>query len=93
MDLENQREVTTPPNTNTGEWCNMFYNSRHRCIVCFKPPTDGFQLMKHHITYFPEMIAFVHYDCHNKIHDPDNPLTTFIQYEAGDSREFYNNAD
>lgn len=67
----------------------MFYNSRDRCIVCMSPPKDGLSLVKHHMSYFPELIAFVHDECHKKIHDPDEPLEVFIQYEAGDSRRFY----
>ena len=58
------------------------------CIVCYGSPLDT-KLNKHHVSYFPEIIAYVHYDCHNKIHDPDNPLTAFIQYSVGDSKKFY----
>jgi len=64
-------------------------NTRDRCIVCFKKPESNFVLIKHHVSYFPEVIAFVHYKCHNKIHDPKSPMTTFIQYDNGDSRKFY----
>ena len=45
-------------------------------------------LIKHHVTYFPEKIAFVHYECHKKIHG-DPPMTLWIQYEEGDPRKFY----
>ena len=55
-------------------------------MVCFKEP-DEFNLIKHHVSYFPEIIAFVHYECHKKIHDI--PLNQFIQYKNGDSRKFY----
>ena len=44
-------------------------------------------LVGHHVTYFPEKIAFVHYECHKKIHD--TPLMTWIQYDDGDARKFY----
>lgn len=68
----------------------MYMNKNNMCMVCFKPPLDGYGnfLIKHHVSYFPEKIAFVHYDCHEKIHfsDENNHL---IQYEAGDSRKFY----
>ena len=47
----------------------------------------GIRLIRHHVSYFPEKIAFVHYDCHKKIHD--TPLTIWLQYEVGDSRKFY----
>ena len=43
---------------------------------------------KHHIRYYPEAIAWVHYKCHKKIHDPDNPIKTFIQYDVGDPEKF-----
>ena len=59
------------------------------CLVCFKEPEKNFSLIKHHVSYFPEVIAFVHYDCHKKIHD--KPLKQFIQYLPGDSRKFYLN--
>lgn len=35
------------------------------CIVCGK----GGRMVCHHISYFPEVITFVHYLCHRKIHD------------------------
>ena len=61
------------------------------CMVCFMPPLIGFgnQLIKHHVSYFPEIIAFVHYKCHQKIHDTEKPIKCFIQYEVGDARKFY----
>ena len=71
-----------------------FLNNESTCIVCFKGPehwengTD-IQLIKHHIRYYPEVIAYVHFDCHNKIHDPDKPLTNFIQYTREESISFY----
>ena len=72
-----------------------YLNNREHCIVCFQPPyieemhglTGATPLIKHHVTYFPEKIAFVHYECHRKIHD--TPLNVFIQYADGDSRKFY----
>ena len=65
------------------------------CMVCFGKPgvvkdvgsTMILRLIRHHISYFPEKIAFVHYECHRKIHD--TPLNVFIQYADGDSRKFY----
>lgn len=68
---------------------NPYLNSDQFCIVCFKEPKDNLNLIKHHVTYFPEKLAYVHYDCHRKIHDPDNPLTVWIQYQPEDSRKFY----
>ena len=72
-----------------------FLNNPNICVVCFKKPeTEPYligrrtvPLIKHHITYFPEKIAYVHYLCHRKIHD--TPLQVWIQYEDGDARKFY----
>jgi hypothetical protein len=47
----------------------------------------GIRLIRHHVSYFPEKIAFVHYTCHKKIHDI--PLPIWLQYDEGDSRKFY----
>ena len=76
----------------------QFMNNSDMCIVCFSPPNvrseknvlgeeTKYELIKHHVSYFPEIIAFVHYSCHKKIHDM--PLVNFIQYKDGDSRKFY----
>lgn len=67
----------------------MFLNTNTKCIVCFKEPEDNYNLIKHHVSYFPETIAYVHFNCHQKIHDPDNPLDVWIQYEPEDSKKFY----
>ena len=72
-----------------------YLGSREMCLVCFKPPEiektwigeQPIALVKHHLSYFPEKIAFVHYQCHKKIHD--TPLNAFIQYSEGDARKFY----
>ena len=65
-----------------------FVNTRDVCMVCSES-IEPDQLIKHHIRYYPEAVAFVHYDCHNKIHDPDNPLSVFIQYTRDESIKFY----
>ena len=70
-----------------------FLNSRDKCIVCgfgraFDTQTRMIEpLVGHHIQYFPAVIAWVHYHCHRKIHN--NPTTSLIQYEDGDSRRYY----
>ena len=70
-----------------------FLNSRDKCIVCgfgraFDTQTRMIEpLVGHHIQYFPAVIAWVHYHCHRKIHN--NPITSLIQYEDGDSRRYY----
>ena len=35
-------------------------------------------LIKHHVQYFPQVIAYVHYECHKKIHDTKNPIISFF---------------
>jgi len=70
-----------------------FLNSRERCIVCgfdraFDTQTRMIEpLVGHHVQYFPAVVAWVHYHCHRKIHN--NPITSLIQYEDGDSRRYY----
>ena len=64
-----------------------YLNDRKKCLVCFKEPEQGFELIKHHVSYDPEIIAFVHYKCHAEIHDEKHPH--LIQYQRGDSRRFY----
>ena len=43
----------------------------------------------HHVSYYPPMIAFVHYDCHKKIHDVEKPIKDLIKYTKGDSEKYY----
>lgn len=62
-----------------------FVNSQEKCIVCL---SGGDEMVKHHVRYYPEAIAWVHPKCHQKIHDPDNPMDTFIQYEFSDRERF-----
>ena len=70
------------------------------CVVCSKSLIETVQRfgtveselrvgIKHHISYFPEKVAWVHKKCHEKIHDPKNLVTHLIQYEEGDSVKFY----
>ena len=71
-----------------------YLNSQEQCIVCFGKPEkwengSDIALIKHHVSYFPQVIAFVHYECHAKIHDLNKPLTHLIQYEKQDSVNFY----
>ena len=67
-----------------------FINSTDRCLICLKPFTETLDnpMEKHHIRYYPEAIAWVHFKCHNRIHDRENPMTTFIQYDVGDPERF-----
>lgn len=76
-----------------------YLNSSDFCMVCFGKPeevkeensTRTFKLIKHHMKYSPENIMWVHYECHQRIHDPDNPLTQWIQYTEEERRTFYKN--
>jgi len=72
----------------------VYLNSKDKCIVCFEKPEKwenglDIALIKHHVSYFPPIVAFVHYDCHAKIHDIENPLSHLIQYERDDSIKYY----
>jgi len=72
----------------------IYMNSKDKCIVCFGKPEkwdDGLEiaLIKHHVTYYPQLIAFVHFKCHQKIHDPDHPIEHLIQYDREDSIRHY----
>ena len=68
-----------------------YMNKRDMFLVCFKPPLEGYgnMLVRHHVSYFPERIAFVHYECHKKIHMEHTTIPHLIQYNEGDSRKFY----
>ena len=74
---------------------NTYLNSRNRCVVCGSERAFDIEtkmivpLVGHHVKYFPPVIAWVHYRCHKKIHDTDNPLVPFIQYSDGDARKYY----
>lgn len=81
-------------------------NRPDRCIACGKKPdkVEGnikinrvfkkiiVPLIKHHVRYNPEMIAYVHFNCHLIIHDENDPrYKHLIQYQEGESREYYDN--
>ena len=74
-----------------------YFNSDKFCMICHgEPEVDGkgkstrtLKLIKHHIKYNPEEIIWVHNKCHRKIHDPDNPLTQWIQYTKEEKNLFY----
>ena len=71
-----------------------YLNSSKNCMACghdcsFDIGTKRqVPLVKHHVTYFPQKIAFVHQECHFAIHHkglrPD-----LIKYSEGDGRKFY----
>ena len=47
-------------------------------------------LIQHHVRYDPELVAYVHFTCHQIIHNPeDDRYKHLIQYQEGDSKEYY----
>ncbi len=83
-----------------------YMNSNDKCIACSKGKEKGIgnikvngkfnkvtiPLIKHHVRYNPEIIAYVHFDCHKIIHDPkDSRYKHLIQFQEGESREYYDN--
>ena len=76
-----------------------YLNSPEFCMICFKKPevvkdgnsTRTLKLIKHHVKYNPETIIWIHYKCHQKIHDTDKPLIQWIQYTDKEKKEFYKN--
>ena len=81
-----------------------YMNQNDMCIACMKGKLKGegnikvngkfnkvsIHLIKHHVRYNPEIIAYVHFDCHQIIHNPDDPrYKHLIQFQEGESREYY----
>ncbi len=67
----------------------LYINSPWECALCLQA-RDIWYPICHHISYFPqEVCAYVHWECHQLIHDPDDPIVEFILYENGDSRKYY----
>ena len=81
-----------------------YMNQSNRCIACGRGRDKQFHkikvngksikhkipLIKHHVRYDPEVIAYVHFECHKIIHDPDDPrYKHLIQFQDGESRKYY----
>ena len=81
-----------------------FMNQNITCIACMKGLEQGqssiiingkynptkISLIKHHVKYNPEIVAYVHFACHQIIHDPDDPrYKHLIQFQDGESRKYY----
>jgi ribosomal protein L2 len=79
-------------------------NQKTKCIACGKGRETGespikvngkkkkykIPLIKHHVRYEPELIAYVHFECHKIIHDPnDDRYKHLIQFQDGESRKHY----
>ena len=58
-------------------------------LVNGKPRMVFIPLIKHHVCYEPEKIAYVHFSCHQDIHSGKYPF--LIQYQDGESRKHYKN--
>ena len=71
-----------------------YLNSPNNCKACghdcsFDIETKRvISLEKHHVTYFPQRVAFVHTECHFAIHHR-GLKPNLIEYEEGDGREFH----
>ena len=79
-----------------------YMNKNTICIVCGGKPEQGtssiiinghyqatkIPLIRHHVTYNPELIAHVHFNCHMDIHKGLHPH--LIQFQDGESKEHYN---
>mgnify|MGYP001339018632 FL=1 len=67
-----------------------FVNTQETCIVCHvKSSDDTNPMVRQHIRYYErETIAWVHSKCHQKIHDPENPITAFIPFEPAAKDRF-----
>ena len=59
---------------------------KEACPVC-NEKMDFLTGIKHHISYFPEKIVFVHVACHNKIHKTN--LYPYLQPNAEEIKAFY----
>ncbi len=80
-----------------------FMNQNTKCICCGGKPEQGtssiiinghrratnIPLIKHHVKYDPEIIAYVHFKCHMEIHDGKHPH--LVQYQEGESKGYYDN--
>lgn len=71
-----------------------YLNSHNNCMACghdcsFDIGTKRqIPLVKHHVTYFPQKIAFVHQECHFAIHHK-GLRSDLIKYSEGDGKKFY----
>jgi len=83
------------------EQTTTYMNTNKICIVCMKKPEKRenhikingqfkmieIPLQRHHVTYSPQLIAYVHDHCHVEINEGKHPH--LVQYEQGESREYY----
>ncbi len=71
-----------------------YLNSSKNCMACGHDCSFDIEtkrqipLEKHHETYFPPRIAFVHQECHFAIHHK-GLRSDLIQYSEGDGKKFY----
>jgi hypothetical protein len=71
-----------------------YLNSSNNCKACGHDCSFDIEtkrvipLEKHHVTYFPQRVAFVHTECHFAIHHKGF-RADLKKYDDGDSRKFY----
>jgi len=58
------------------------------CAVC-KEEIEPKQLVKHHISYFPEKKVFVHRKCHPIIHRSKDKRYLKLKPKEGEAAKFY----
>ena len=66
-----------------------YMNGREMCICCRGPPEKDAELIVHHVKYFPEVCCYVHWKCHNEIHEEPSRHPHLVQYGKGDGGRFY----
>ena len=77
---------------NEGSFCSVECKQKYHdvtlenCKVCNESLEDR-EYVKHHVSYFPEEIIFVHRKCHGMIHKTDNYLN--LKPSQDDMKRFY----
>lgn len=61
------------------------------CALCDLGYRKFHPIEKHHIKYNPELIVYVHDDCHRSIHE--EPFDSFIQYTENERLNYYSRQD
>lgn len=78
---------------NEGSFCSSSCETKYEdtlktsCEVCNKK-IPFFKEIRHHVSYFPEKIIFVHASCHNKIHKTN--LYPHLKPDQAEINKFYN---
>ncbi len=56
------------------------------CIICLEGRRSNEKYTRHHISYDPQVIAWVHEECHLAVHE--NDIKEFIYYTPKEVRRF-----